>query len=271
MSPAGAPAPAAAAPVASALAAHAQEARMSGRHPLPGLGRQVYEVARKEVLQHVRTKRLLIIAPVFLLALVFVTLVVPLAFFERSDLQELNTEFPVSVQNAVMLFFLSGFFFLSGYFYVQLVPILLTADAVCSEWSNRSIFLLLSKPVSRVAFVLGKWAGSVTTVAIALGGVLLLDYLILQVALPGFSDGEDWLRFLGALGIFLLGGMAFASMALFWSAATRSTVVANLLAIVTWIIILPLLSALGVILAGLRGGGRAIAESNTEWSQYLSP
>lgn len=236
----------------------------------------MYEVARKEVLQHLRTKRIWIVLPLFLAAMVIVTIVFPMAILREEGLRDLGDASPVPLQNLVLLFFLSGFFFLSGYFYLQLIPILITADSVCSEWSNRTIFLLLSKPVSRTAFVLGKFAGSCIVVVAVVFGALLLDYLFLQVLLPGTSDGEAWGRFLGAMGILLLGGFAYASLALLFSTLTRTTVTANILAITSWIIAFPLLSRIDLLVAIFRHGIEGALTDDPSavgigWSQYLSP
>lgn len=235
-------------------------------------GRATYEIARKEVIQHVRTKRLLIIAPIFLFALVMVTIVVPLSFFTQEQMAGLQRESQTGLQNLVMLFFLSGVFIFSGYFYVQLIPILLTADAVCAEWSNKTIFLLLSKPVARSAFVLGKFLGSAATVAGLIVSLLLVDYLILQIIIPGHSSPEDWLRFAGALGILVLGAMAFASLSLLMGTLTKSAITANLVTVVLWIIVLPLLSNLDTIIwAFAQHGGAALGSDPPTWAKYLSP
>lgn len=233
--------------------------------------RATWEVARKEVSQHMRTKRLLIVAPMFLLALVVVTLVFPRFFLANDELGSFSANVGISSQNIVMLFFLSGFFILSGYFYVQLVPILLTADAVCSEWSSRTIFLLLSKPVSRAAFVTGKFLGSVLTVSGLVTVLMVLDYLVLQLVLPGHSDGTDMLRFMGAVGVLCLGAMAFAAISLFFGTLSKSTTLANLLAITAWIIVLPLVGQLGFFVEAGRHGLSGFDAANARWSQYLVP
>ncbi len=238
-------------------------------------GRAVFEIARKEVLQHIRTKRLLIIGSFFLLALILLTIVVPVAFLDLSPDGSFFGESEFSLENGVLLFFLTGFFFLSGYFYIQLLPLVLTADAVCSEWNSRTIFLLLSKPVSRSAFVLGKFIGSFFTVAVTMVVLLVLDYLLLQPLLPGGPDGSDIAGFAGALGILLLGVGSFTAFALFLSTLTRSTVASMILAITSWIIIFPLLGRLDLFIALARHGSEAFSMTNEEagigWSQYLSP
>jgi ABC-type transport system involved in multi-copper enzyme maturation permease subunit len=251
---------------------------MQAARPLPPAINAVYEVARKEVLQHVRTKRLLILGPIFLLVMVLVTLVFPLILLNNDtgfDLAQTARLAGTSIQNLAILFFFSGFLFLSGYFYLELIPILLTADAVCSEWSSRTIFLLLSKPVTRAQFVLGKFLGSIVAVGAMVLVLMLLDYVALQVFLPGASNGTDWARFLAALGVLLLGATAYTSVALFFSTLTRSAIVANIMAILTWMMGFPLLARIDYLIALGRYGIQKVtldpAGHGVGWSQYLSP
>ncbi|MHB8633570.1 MAG: ABC transporter permease [Thermoplasmatota archaeon] len=232
-----------------------------------------YEVARKEVLQHLRTKRLLIIGPIFMVAMVLMTIVLPLVLINQNGGDALRQAAPDSLQNIALLFFFSGLFFLSGYFYFQLIPILLTADAVCSEWSHRTVFLLLSKPVSRTAFVLGKLAGSFATVAGVVIVALGLDYVALQIFLPGHSDFADVGRFFAALGILLLGVLAYASVSLLMSTLTKSATMAILSSVMLWIIVFPLLSSMDFFVALLQHGLEIFGSGNSypHWSAYLSP
>lgn len=232
------------------------------------------EVARKEVLQLLRTKRMLGIALAFALTLLVMTIVLPASVRSLLDLfDELGGG--VATENAVMVFFLSGFLFLSGYFYIQLLPILLTADAVCSEWNQRTVFLLLSKPVPRPAFVVGKFLGLAGAISATVAALMLLDYGIVQFLFPGGPDAGDVGRFFGAVGILVLGVLAFSALALFFSTLTRSTVVSMLLAVTSWIIILPLLSRFDFLIALARHG---VEKTFTDpqaagigWSGYLSP
>ncbi len=233
-----------------------------------------YEVARKEVLQLLRTKRLMGVGIALILSLLLLTIFVPSWFLTAEELQDLTGTTGLPPANFILLFFLSGLFLLSGFFFIQLLPILLTADAVCSEWQNRTIFLLLSKPVPRQAFVLGKFLGIAGSIAVFVSVLLALDYVVM-LGLFGSGSAAGFGRFLGALGIIVLGVMAFSAVALFYSTLTRSSVVSMLLAVVSWIILFPLMARLDFFVALFRFGSRSFAMSNEEagigWSQYLSP
>ncbi|MFA5943348.1 MAG: ABC transporter permease, partial [Candidatus Thermoplasmatota archaeon] len=177
----------------------------------------MWQVARKEILQHIRTKRLLIIAGVIIFALALVTLVFGPNIARSFD--DFGFQSDAATENLLLSVFL-GFL---GLVFIQLLPIILTADAVCSEWSSRTIFLLLSKPVSRTAFVFGKYVGSLVTVVVTLVVLLGLDYAIMQPLYSGEPDAQDILGFAKFLGFLCVGSAALAAMALFFSTVTRST------------------------------------------------
>ncbi|MFO1535849.1 MAG: ABC transporter permease [Thermoplasmatota archaeon] len=230
-----------------------------------------YQVARKEFLQHIRTKRLLIIVPVFLAVMVFITVIVPTQIIKGGTLSG-GFEGGTAEQNIAMLLFFSGFFILSGYFYLQLLPIILTTDAVSSEWESRTLFLLLSKPVPRPAFVLGKFLGSTATVVMVAGLALLLDYGLLSLVLRNPPSAHSVQGFLLGLLIILLGCVAFSAVGLFCSTLTRSTTTGILIALATWIFVFPLLGSLDSLIdIGKRGLTSLATGPETAWSVYLSP
>lgn len=229
--------------------------------------RAVYEVARKEVLQHLRTKRLLIIGGLLTAALVLMTLIIGPQIMDSIG----DPEAGIARENFVFLFYFSTYF-IGGYFFIQLLAIVLTADGVCSEWQSRTIFLLLSKPVSRTAFVLGKFLGSYVTIAATVFLLFTLDYLVMQGVYEGSPTGEEWLRFFGAIGVLILGAGAFAALALFFSTLTRSTVMSLLMTLGVWIIVLPLVAQIGVFTTiGDRDFDGGPDSPRVDWSRYLSP
>ena len=222
----------------------------------------VWEVARKEILQHIRTKRLLIIGGLIIFALVLVTLVFGPRIARSFD------DFGFQSDTATENLLLSAFLGFLGLVFIQLLPIVLTADAVCSEWSSRTIFLLLSKPVSRTAFVLGKFLGSLITVVATLVVLLGLDYIIMQPLYSGTPDGEDVLGFVKFLGMLCLGSAALAAMALFFSTVTRSTAIAILITLGVWLVGFNLIGNLGNI---INLGSEDPNEDLAQGFQYVNP
>jgi ABC-type transport system involved in multi-copper enzyme maturation permease subunit len=200
--------------------------------------RTVYEIARKEVLQAIRTKRLLVIGLVLVFLLVMVTLVFGPGVTRNA------TFTGVSKEHVVLVFYFA-IGLIGGLQFTQLLAIVITGDAICSEWSNRTIFLLLSKPVSRTSFVLGKFAGAAVTVCGTLAVLFTLDYLLMQPFYSGSPSGVEVAGFFGMLGIVLLGALAFAALSLFISTLTRSTVMSILLVLALWLILFPILGNIG--------------------------
>jgi ABC-type transport system involved in multi-copper enzyme maturation permease subunit len=202
--------------------------------------RAVYEVARKEVLQHIRTKRLLIISIAMALLLFVATLV-----FGPNIMKGIGSGSPNASENTVLAFYF-GFGLIGGLVFTQLLAIVLTTDAVCSEWSNRTIFLLLSKPVSRTAFVIGKFLGNLVVLAGTISVLFTLDYLLMQGAYSGSPDGAEVTGFVLTVLLIILGCTAYAAMALFFSSLTRSTIMSTLITLAMWIIVFPLVGAIGL-------------------------
>lgn len=224
----------------------------------------VWEVARKEVLQHVRTKRLLIIGGLILFALVMITLVFGPRIARNLDDFGFFDDSPAAAENMVLVVFL-GFL---GLVFIQLLPIVLTADAVCSEWSSRTIFLLLSKPVSRSAFVLGKFLGSIVTVLGTLVILLGLDYLLMQPLYPGNPDMDDILGFAKFVAFLCVGCSALAAMALFFSTITRSTSISILVTLGVWLVGFTLLQFTGDL---INAGRDNPDEDLAQFFRYLNP
>ncbi|MEA3203613.1 MAG: type transport system permease protein [Thermoplasmata archaeon] len=209
----------------------------------PAFGNAVYQVARKELLQHIRTKRLLIIGGVLVLLLTLITLVFGPTAVRRGGVSASG----VSGENFILAFYF-GVFGIGGLAFTQLLSIVLTADAVCSEWSNRTVFLLLSKPVTRTAFVLGKFLGNLVTIALTLVTLFVAFYAIMQPFYEGSPSGDEVQGFFSMLAMVVLGSAAFAAISLFFSTLTRSSITSILLMLSLWIIVFPLLGSLGTLM-----------------------
>lgn len=252
----------------------------SGGRPLPSFAHATFEIARKEFLQLLRTKRLLGLGITILAAMVLLTLVIPLIIinvtgdldaFADDDSGEAVDDVPY-LHNGVMLFFLgAGIFLVSGYGLFEMLAIVMTADAVSSEWSRRTVFLVLSKPVPRHAFVLGKFLGIGVPLAVLVGTLIILDYLFVTILVPGWPAWNEVGRFFGAAGMIMLGVLMWSAIALAFSTMFRSTAAGLLTAILSWFVIFPLLGAIQFFL-GLFGGDWGILQAGqVTWSTYLNP
>lgn len=241
-------------------------------------GAAVYEIARKEALQHLRTKRLLIMGSILLVSLILVTLVVPIAVFGLDEIaqeseDEPPTQWTPAPANLLFLFFLNAPV-IGGVFLLIMLGIILTADSVVSEWQRKTLFLLLSKPVPRSAFVLGKFLGSAIPLVLMFSVVFLLDYLLLAL-ITGGVDAESFLRFLGMLGLLALGTCAFAALGLLFSSLMRSSNPSFTLSVLAAIVVFPLVSSIGdfVYMSDQFGSGSGLDKKDWvyDWTHYLTP
>lgn len=246
---------------------------------MPGFGHAVYEVARKEVMQHIRTKRLLIIGVFFLVVLQLVTLVIPLSFGLADD--EPAADAPAH-ENIWFYFHLNASIF-GGLFAIQLLCIVLTADAICSEWGQRTIFLLLSKPVSRSAFVVGKYLGSVASIMPLVAVIYTAQYLLMMALFPGTPSGAEVQGFFVMLLMLAVGVLAVSAVALLFSTLTKSNVMSLILTLLSIFILFPILGAIGDITYGVDSVNRFRDDTGApqeeldakdwkyDWSHYVVP
>lgn len=225
----------------------------------------VYEVARKEVLQAIRTKRLLVIGLVLVFLLAMVTLVFGPALMRSEGLDETGTS-----REHIVLTFYFAVGLIGGLQFTQLLAIVLTGDAVCSEWANRTIFLLLSKPVSRTAFVVGKFVGAAFTVCATLAVLFTVDYIVMQPFYEGSPSSEEVAGFFGMLGVVLLGALAFSALSLFVSTLTKSTVMSILIVLALWLVIFPVVGNIGFF-AELGSDSPDIEATQVDAWRYLNP
>jgi ABC-type transport system involved in multi-copper enzyme maturation permease subunit len=249
---------------ARAATADAFPARPAPHTPGGPFWNAVFQVARKEFLQHIRTKRLLIIGGVLLAFMLLVTIVMG-----PGITRNFSTGGVISLEHIVLTFYF-GVGVIGGLQFTQLLAIVLTSDAVCSEWSDRTIFLLLSKPVTRAAFVTGKFLGNLFTISAALVTLFLFTYILMQPFYAGSPSAKEVAGFFGMLGIIILGSAAFAAISLFFSSLTRSTVRSLLLVLSLWLLVFPFLGATGTFLEF--GQQRQDFDSPTvHFFRYLNP
>ncbi len=244
------------------------------------------QVARKEFIQHFRTKRLLFVGLLLLLTMGLATVVGPKLIYEEQRAWESQIDYDESGEaiepdysnfqpNPVMTTYLAAPL-IGGFMFLQLMAIILTSDSVCSEWQNRTIFLLLSKPVPRSAFILGKFAGTVGALSLVILVVVLACYVGMNLLLPEGEPG-DGLAFMLAAGVLLLGAAGFAAFSLFMSTVTRSTIMSTLAGLGAWLLLFPVLGSVGYFVAiadeDFRNEGQfdwdaAVAECGHEPAQH---
>ena len=122
------------------------------------------------------------------------------------------------------------------------IAVFIGIGLVSKEVEKKSVFGLLSKPVSRTQFILGKYAGLVMTLAVNLGVMTIAYYAVLYymsvTAMSGTRAG--WPapamdpRLLIAIGLIFAELMLVTALALFFSTYS-SPLLATLLTIGLWV------------------------------------
>ena len=123
-----------------------------------------------------------------------------------------------------------------------LIAIFIGTGLVAKEVERRSIYSLLSKPLSRSSFIVGKYAGLVLTLAVNLGMMTVAFYAMLQY-LAWTTD--DWIkqgwrapaldpRLLAPIALIGLQLMLTTAVALFFSTFS-SPLLSMLLTLAVWV------------------------------------
>lgn len=122
------------------------------------------------------------------------------------------------------------------------IAVFIGIGLVSKEVEKKSVFGLLSKPVSRTQFILGKYAGLVMTLAVNLGVMTLAYYAVLYYmylnaspsARAGWPAPAMDPRLLIAIGLIFAELMLVTALALFFSTFS-SPLLATLLTIGLWV------------------------------------
>jgi ABC-type transport system involved in multi-copper enzyme maturation permease subunit len=224
-------------------------------------------VMRKEVMEHIRTKRLLIMAILYLVALL-IGLWIGIVLLPRVALG-----LPTSDKVTFVLGFYFGLFpIINGTAFTSALGLVMSADAICGEWKNRTLFLLLSKPVSRSAVLAGKIAAAFASVLGVFALVFAIGFLVVLVAVgaPGWSATG---RILGGFGIVALSILPFVGLGILTSTIYRSTVASFLVAFAAWLLILPILGSVGYIIRLMQRDftGNLATDGLVKFFNHLNP
>lgn len=122
------------------------------------------------------------------------------------------------------------------------IAVFIGIGLVSKEVEKKSVFGLLSKPVSRTQFILGKYAGLVMTLAVNLGVMTIAYYVVLYYMYETASASQraGWPapamdpRLLIAIGLIFAELMLVTALALFFSTFS-SPLLATLLTLGLWI------------------------------------
>lgn len=137
---------------------------------------------------------------------------------------------------------------------VPLIALLLAFDAVAGEIDRGTLLLLLSSPLSRAEFLLGKCLGHFCVLSLSLGiGYGLTAALLWGLGLGSLSGLLDFARLIGTSSLL---GLAFLAVGYVLSASARQASTAAALSIVAWLTLVVLydLALLGLLVSGAAQG-----------------
>lgn len=171
------------------------------------------------------------------------------------------------------------FRFIDFAFIVQIVlslfAILFTYDAINGERESGTLKLAFANPVSRVSYLIAKFAGIWLGLIIPLLIPILISFLLLMVFQIPVS-GSDWIQILSLMGLSVLYVTLFIGIGILFSSVTRSSSLSFLLLLVMWIGGVLIIPRLGVMAAGQISPVESIAQleakqeafRKTRWDQY---
>lgn len=142
-------------------------------------------------------------------------------------------------------------------FLVPLIAIAIAFDSVNGEMNHRTISRVLSQPIYRDAFLLGKFLGGFATVAICLVALwlLVIGAGMLTLGLP--PSGEEIARAVAFLVVAILYAGVWLALALVLSVSLRSATTSALAALAIWLVFAFFWSMLVPVLANLLVSGGA--------------
>jgi len=220
----------------------------------------MYAVFRKEIADHLTSKRFIILFALVFLSAVFA---IYIAIQTIRSMVDPTTEFiflkifTTSSSNLPsFLFFLSLF--------IPIVGIALGFDAVNNERNSGNLSRLMSQPIYRDSVINGKFLAGLAVLSIMIVGVdLIVGGLGLRiVGVP--PTGEEVVRILGFVAISILYGGFWLALAVLFSVFFRRTATSMLASLAVWIVFFFFLS----VIAGAIADGVVPVDSNSSIEDF---
>jgi len=168
----------------------------------------VYTIAKKEFIDHIRNRWILI------LSIVFIILTLASSFLAAQESAGDQTLGGVKITVLALLSIAE--------ILIPILAIMLGFATIAGEAESGSLALVLSYPVRRAEVLLGKFLG--------LGGILaftsLLGFGISGIIITAFSGPDQILSYLAFIGLTILLGLAFLSPAICFSARLKRRITA---------------------------------------------
>jgi len=135
-------------------------------------------------------------------------------------------------------------------FLVPLIAISLAFDSVNGELNARTMARVLSQPIYRDAFLLGKFLAGLATLALVLSAIWLLIFGLGLVTLGVPPSGEEVARSLWFLLLTIFYGGVWLAMGMVFSVVFRQPATAALASIAVWLFFMVFWGIIASVLAG---------------------
>jgi ABC-type transport system involved in multi-copper enzyme maturation permease subunit len=204
---------------------------------MTGFFSTVATVFRKEMWEHFRTKRLIVIGAIF--AFVYVLLALYGNIITGAGTSGYNFERGANAVLATVLAF-TGFF-------PGLMAIVISYTAIVGERSRKSLILLTSKPVKRPALFVGKFLSSYFAIVLVYMVVMTAGYVGCVAASGKVPSLEEAGRAFGAMAFVLFAMACWVAFAMFLSSYLKNPITVAVAAIMVWFLVMPIVSEIGTI------------------------
>ncbi len=135
-------------------------------------------------------------------------------------------------------------------FLVPLIAISLAFDSVNGELNARTMARVLSQPIYRDAFLLGKFLAGLATLALVLSAIWLLIFGLGLVTLGVPPSGEEVARSLWFLLLTIFYGGVWLALGMVFSVVFRQPATAALASIAVWLFFMVFWGIIASVLAG---------------------
>jgi ABC-type transport system involved in multi-copper enzyme maturation permease subunit len=205
---------------------------------IPNSFKVIFEVTRKELLEHFKTMRLLVIAIIFTIVFLIVAVYGNYLAGGAGGDEPAYEEGPNTV--LVMMLAISTFF-------PPILAIALSYDSIVGERTRRSLHLLLSKPVDRWAIYVGKFLSSFLSIVIIYLVVGTVGYLLV-IGLSGqIPSIEQVGNAYAAIGIILFSSACWVLFIMLFSTTFKTVTTTIIFSVLFWLFILSLIAQSGWI------------------------
>lgn len=121
-----------------------------------------------------------------------------------------------------------------------LVPFFLAIQMLARDLERRTIYSILSRPISRPEYILGKFIGLALLALVLMATLTVATLAAVSLARllysPAFFENLSWTSIFLSIFISFLGMLVFIAVVVFWSMVTTSSFLATLLTLATYLI-----------------------------------